>query len=430
MAEKIIPDVDFFGQEIFNELQESFTAQRIRAAERLINFSPEKISELHLQDWYGHFWKLVTFLNYVDEPPENVENAAQQVFRLAQNESNPVRVQYFALALLLFGKFKEFDALKDEKIWSENLREDYGAYFHLSKLTSLSANFHMRAHVRRNQQIKNFLYEKYSYVVQKYSAATLKDCPKVAQKDYKIWYCWLQGKENLPPLLQCCYNSLKMHAGNHRICFIDEQNFSDYVALPEYILKKFSEGKISKTHFSDILRINLLEKYGGLWLDSTILVTEPLENHKNFLKMPYFTQKYFKEKSNFSPYVDNPAYGRWGCFIQGTAILHNPLLAFMKDFYNEYWRDYDEIIDYVLMDFMMDMAYENIPDVKKEIDAVPINNIHTWGVWRNLNLPYEKFQYDKMFEDTFLFKLNWRSEIDMQAQGTVFKVIQKKYLGE
>ena len=430
MAEKIIPDLEFFANEINNELRADLPAQRVKITERLMNFPPEKISELHVQDWYNDFWKLLDIGKYLAVPPEQIENICAQIRQFAARVNDPVRTQYFALALLLFGKAQDFQKLANQKLWSKNLREDFETFAKFNQLTS--SNLAVRAHLRRNQQIKNFLQNKYAALINKYSAATLDNCPKVLPKDYKIWYCWFQGEENLPPLVRCCYNSLKMNAGKYKIIFIDEKNYADYVKLPEYIVKKFIGGGISRTHFSDIIRINLLENHGGLWLDSTILVTEPLENHKNFWKMPYFTQKFYQDKSLNIPqiYVTNPSYARWAGFIQGAAILHNPFLSFMKDFYNEYWREFNEVIDYVIMDFMMDIAYDNIPVVRKMFDEVPINNTETNTLVFHLNDSYSKYPYDKILKGNFLNKLNWRVNLDLQTPDTVFSKIRKKYLGE
>lgn len=79
MAENFIPDVNFFAQEISNELSADFPTQRIKMAERLINFPAEKISELHLQDWYGVYWNILNLSQYVNEPPQNKESAARQI---------------------------------------------------------------------------------------------------------------------------------------------------------------------------------------------------------------------------------------------------------------------------------------------------------------------------------------------------------------
>ncbi len=189
----------------------------------------------------------------------------------------------------------------------------------------------------------------------------------------------MQGEDNLPPLVRCCYNSLKQNAGRYKIVFIDEKNFSNYVDIAPHIMDKFRAGKISRTHFSDILRVNLLERHGGLWLDSTIVVNEPLERYKKFWQMDYFTQKYYHEVDYFAPYnklnIYCIAYGRRATFLQGSAIRHNPLFVFIKEFFNEYFKEFDEVIDYVLIDFAMEVAYNNIPAVKREMDAVPINNL-------------------------------------------------------
>ena len=429
MAEKIIPDIAFFGQEIIKENEADFSEQCTKITDRLINFPPEKISELHLQDWYTEYWKLAYIFQYLNAPPEQVENMCAQIKQFADAYKNPIQQQYFALAFLLFGDTENFQACANQNLWSKNLREDFEKFNSFNKLTSLSANLQTRANVRRNLYIKNFLQEKYSALIKKYSAVSIKNtnCPKVAPKDFKIWYCWFQGEENLIPLARVCYESLKKNAGSYKICFIDENNFSDYVTIPEYVTEKFKGGGITRTHFSDIIRVNLLEKYGGLWLDATVLVTKPLENYKRFLKMDYFTQRFYKEKDNFGMCAVFASYGRWSGFIQGTAILHNPLFIFMKDFYNQYWQEYDEVIDYLLMDFLFDIAYDNIPFVKKEMDELPVNNIFVLDLFERLNLPYKDFQYDKLFKDNFLCKLGYKIPLDLQKKDSVFREIQKRY---
>ena len=174
---------------------------------------------------------------------------------------------------------------------------------------------HNAADTRKNfPQRANFSVseKKYSALIQKYSQAVIdeKTCPRVRQEDYQIYFCWLQGKENLPPIIRCCYNSLKRNAGSYKIVFIDEKNFSNYVDIAPHIMDKFRAGKITRTHFSDILRVNLLERHGGLWLDSTILVTEPLEKHKDFWQMNYFTKKICHDKNPLNSFVKS-----FGCYI-------------------------------------------------------------------------------------------------------------------
>ena len=74
------------------------------------------------------------------------------------------------------------------------------------------------------------------------------------------------------------------------IVILCENNIKDYINLPDHIMKKYFEGKISRTHFSDILRVAILAQYGGLWLDSTVFCTDGLFAEK-IIKYPLFVYK-------------------------------------------------------------------------------------------------------------------------------------------
>lgn len=435
MAEKIVPDAQDFFDEIKAELSMDFSKQRVAMIKRMFNTPKKFFPEAYLEEWYGQFWKLAGItaqINHFTEDDEKVcATLIASAIRVDSNEK-----QFYALALILFGKIKEAETLIDYKFWSPKLREDYAIFLHWRQIISGDPDLPGRARIAHARAVKDFLMKKYAHVIERHAQAVInnKTCPKLASKDYQIFYGWLQGEENLPILARCCYNSLREHAGNYKITFIDEKNYSEYVDIPEYIFEKYKSGKIKPAHFMDVVRANLLERYGGLWLDATILVTEPLEHYKKLLKLPFFSQKFTHEKSNSHPITKSFAayssYARWGTFIQGSAILHNPLYAFMKDFYNEYWREFDEVIDYVLMDFMIDIAYSTIPAVKKEIDDCPINNEQVWTLSPYLNTPYADFQYDKVLKGNFLNKMSSRKQLDLKTEGTVLQEIQKRYAPE
>ena len=39
-------------------------------------------------------------------------------------------------------------------------------------------------------------------------------------------------------------------------------------------MDKYKKGIFTRTHFSDILRLELLTKYGGTWIDASVLITK------------------------------------------------------------------------------------------------------------------------------------------------------------
>lgn len=410
--------------------------RRVQMAEILSSLPPEALKQLYLADFYSELWKLAGDAHRVTKFVEEEKNISQQILEQAQRESNPARRQYLALLLIVFDKLQEAQRLIDQNLLPQQLQQDFDAFAKWTRIVNNPLSPQARAAIARNEQISAFLQNKYAALIKKYSRAVINDktCPRVHPEDYQIYFCWLQGEANLPPIIRCCYNALRQNAGRYKIVFIDEQNFSKYVDIAPHVMDKFRAGKISRTHFSDILRVNLLERYGGLWLDSTILVTEPLENHKDFWQMPYFTQKFYHDKNPLNPFVKSfgcyISYARWAGFIQGAAVRHNPLFVFEKEFFNDYWCDFDEPIVYDFMDFITDFAYEYIPSVRKKFDAVPINNTEVWTLLKHLNEPYAAYPFDKILSGNFLNKLSWKVQLDMTTPGTVFREIQRRYAPE
>ena len=88
-----------------------------------------------------------------------------------------------------------------------------------------------------------------------------------------IWFCWLQGYNNAPDIVKACHNSLRQNIPDREIIVIDEKNWRDYIELPNYVVDKWEKKQIPAALFSDLLRLELLIKYGGTWIDSTVLCT-------------------------------------------------------------------------------------------------------------------------------------------------------------
>lgn len=86
----------------------------------------------------------------------------------------------------------------------------------------------------------------------------------------KVWVCWFQGMENAPRMVQKCYQSLQENLTDREIILITFDNLKDYVQFPVFIQEKIERGIINKAHLSDLLRLELLLRYGGTWIDATV----------------------------------------------------------------------------------------------------------------------------------------------------------------
>ena len=136
-----------------------------------------------------------------------------------------------------------------------------------------SGKFVKKLKYKRNEQIFRYIYKQNKDVFDKYKF----DEKDGANNDTKrIWICWLSGEENAPDLVKKCINSIRDSAEGCVVEIITLDNYEKFIKLSDTIKTKYSSGKIGNAHFSDILRVNLINNWGGLWMDATVFCPRKL----------------------------------------------------------------------------------------------------------------------------------------------------------
>lgn len=184
---------------------------------------------------------------------------------------------------------------------------------------------------------------------------------KYTEKTY-VWYCWLQGENNLPSIIKSCYQSVLDNFKNYDVVFISEHNFQDYVNISSHILDKYHSGIISKAHFSDILRFHLLFEHGGVWVDSTLYFGRELSIINDC--------EFFTLRSNIYP-KGSFTLGKWSCSFM-KLNKKNRLSKVMIDFYDFYWQKNNIIIDYFILDYCLLFLYKQKKSFYNSLKAIPI----------------------------------------------------------
>ena len=90
-----------------------------------------------------------------------------------------------------------------------------------------------------------------------------------------IFIIWFQGYDNMPEICKICYDSWRYKNPNWKVIFIDNSNISQYVENESLI--KFKKIKPIQ-NYCDAVRLYLIHKYGGLYVDATIYCNIPLDN--------------------------------------------------------------------------------------------------------------------------------------------------------
>lgn len=122
-----------------------------------------------------------------------------------------------------------------------------------------------------------------------------------------IFILWFQGFANAPLVVKQCVRSWKYYNNQTwKIVLLSEKNLRFYVPMYSKYLH------INKTALSDIIRIALLFKYGGLWVDATTFCNKPLDDWlPNLIQPPnsffaFYKPTPNKELSSWFLYFDEP----------------------------------------------------------------------------------------------------------------------------
>lgn len=203
-----------------------------------------------------------------------------------------------------------------------------------------------------------------------------------------VWFCWLQGLEHAPLVVKVCYASLKNHLSDRVIKMIDGLNWKDHVELPAYIVQKWEKKQIPPALFSDMLRLQLLIKYGGSWIDSTVLctgyTTQNEKDARSYLDADLFVFQYAR-----------PGFSEWSgisnWFI--TSCTNNEVLLVLRDMLFAYWKKYDYLLDYYIFHLFFNMLREEYPE---EIAAMP----YGYSPWSlalmfNMDKPFKQEKWDR-----------------------------------
>ena len=241
-------------------------------------------------------------------------------------------------------------------------------------------------------KIKQKLEKKYSWKLDEFDKNYVEKEHKASNK---VWMCWFQGMEHAPELVKVCYDSVKKNVSDREVVLITSQNMMDYVQFPSYIQKKIDDGIINGAHLSDLLRLELLIRYGGTWIDSTVYcsgtnIPDYMLNSDLFLFQ------------NLKPGRDGHCSVISNWFI--TATSNNKLLMATQALLYEYWKQSDELADYFIFHDFFQMVIEKYPQEWNKV--VPFNNSTPHILLLRLYEPYDETVWNAIKDQTCFHKLS------------------------
>ena len=300
------------------------------------------------------------------------------------------------------------------QVWWQDARHHNGSIGFYRFIASVSKGTSIGSIASKRVQIKiskKLCLDFYS-IIEKYKND---DTEVLYDSQAPVWVLWMQGYKNAPDIVKRCIDSIRVST-SHPVHLITSDNISKYYSFPNYINEKYINGTITNAQFSDILRMALLADYGGLWIDATIFI--PTAIPEGIFEREFFTCKRdIKNTGYVSEY-------RWTSFLNGCkkgCVIQRAA----KDMFFVYWEKYDYLVDYLLVDYILLLIYENIPKATRLMDDLPYNNSQIEELQNRMNEVFDEKAYQKLVtdSDTDFFKLSWRMKFETSKNG------KKTYFG-
>ena len=175
-----------------------------------------------------------------------------------------------------------------------------------------------------------------------------------------VWILWFQGWDKAPWLSQKCAESWKKLNPGWDVRLIDENN----CPVPIY-------GDTAQAR-SDVVRLELLAKYGGIWADSTMLCMQPLDSwvwkdieHAGiWMYHGMNPNALVKDQSEYTP-CEGPA--SWFIVAKTGNVMINKWVTACR----KYWKGRSQNDNYFWMDRLWYELYENDNEFKRMWSKVP-----------------------------------------------------------
>lgn len=249
-----------------------------------------------------------------------------------------------------------------------------------------------------------------------------------------IWQFWGQGwdYEKLPEIVKISYKSVEKYKGECKVIRVDMKNIFDYLEIPEILIKKLEDKKMGYAHFTDIIRLALLDYYGGVWLDATVILTDYLP--QEYFNMDYFVYQrddFFNEKEKWEK-IDS-IYFSWDKrnkvrFLSSIIFSKrgNKIIGTLLDMLIIFWNYNDKIPNYFFFQILYTQLIEKY--YKKE-QCIVVSDTLPHELFIKLFEKYDEEEYNNIKNKINIHKLSFKINVDKEKnRGTFLEKLQKEYL--
>ena len=210
----------------------------------------------------------------------------------------------------------------------------------------------------------------------------------------RIWTFW-DNPLRIPKTVKMCMMGWRKHHPDYEIVMLTKENYFSYTTIPDYIASN-PIFNASPQHFSDLIRIYVLAEHGGVWIDSTVILSGPMENWL------------FPDEKEFSGFY-------LGGFTKHTPVIENWFIACKKGspFVQKWKEEYIQICRFASIQDYVKSREEMGVDIQKIANPIYLcQHVAAQKVLQLDKYPQDKLILQKAEDGPFryLVETNWDSE--------------------
>jgi hypothetical protein len=168
-----------------------------------------------------------------------------------------------------------------------------------------------------------------------------------------VWVFWAQGFAQAPDVVKMCRETMTRHLTRPVVELTDE-SIEALVSLPADIDAMVTD----RTARSDLLRLELLARYGGTWLDATCYLTDDVGAQLT---------EYARASGFFAPAKENTTIGTWNL----TAEPGHHLVTMTLEALYAHWRQHGKLAHYFTFHHLFEALALTDPRFGELFEATP-----------------------------------------------------------
>lgn len=232
----------------------------------------------------------------------------------------------------------------------------------------------------------------------RYLKETIKNTPEEVEEK-KVFLYWNSGWSEAPIMIKSVKKQVEKIFFGYNVIFLDDQNYLNFLdkektKFPKN-LDKLKENSLA--HWSDWLRLNILQQHGGLWIDATAFPTEKILETINFINNS--DAKVWVQRAIGLNQISN-----WLIY---TKEKNNYVISLMLAAVNLWLENHEFFIEYFHFHTYWYFLCQIDEKFKDQWEKSPkINSAPTFQLWKKAQENITIDEFNSLFNNTYIHKLN------------------------